>query len=215
MANRRFASPPSTATCSCSRQKLMTFSEKYVVWDDEEQPVLFIERPAYVGRQLLAMAGTIGAFLVTFALAMFVILGLSGNGPLSGLVGGLFAVLLVLCFVLPVVVFVVLSPKRHIFFYADESKGEALAPGAAGPEVPLVVATYTVLDPEGTCLGRMKKNYLYNFFRKRWDVRDADDTRLLLIAREDSLLLSLLRPGARVLHGIPPHEFHPGRAPRR
>src|SRR5262249_6726372 len=41
-------------------------------------------------------------------------------------------------------------------------------------------------------LGRMKKNYLYNFFRKRWDVQDAEG-RPLLIAREDSLLLSLLR----------------------
>ena len=39
----------------------------------------------------------------------------------------------------------------------------------------------------------MRKNYLYNFIRKRWDVLDAEDKRLLLIAREDSLLLSLLR----------------------
>ena len=61
----------------------------------------------------------------------------------------------------------------------------------------------------------MKKNYLYNFFRKRWDVRDAEDARLLLIAREDSLLLSLLRRVLGPLHGIPPDEFHPGRAPGR
>ena len=38
----------------------------------------------------------------------------------------------------------------------------------------------------------MKKNYLYNFFRKKWDVLDAQGN-IVLIAREDSLLLSLLR----------------------
>jgi uncharacterized protein YxjI len=175
------------------RQKLMTLSEKYEVWDDEGRPILFIERPAHVGRQLLALMGTIGVFLVTFALAMAVILGLSGPNQVSGAVAALFAILLVLCFVLPVVTFVVLSPKRHISFYADETKGELLLRVLQDRKFQPVVATYTVLDPEGQCLGRMKKNYLHNFIRKRWDVRDAQDSRLLLIAREDSLLLSLLR----------------------
>ena len=59
-----------------------------------------------------------------------------------------------------------------------------------------VVATYTVLDPEGECLGRMKKNYLYNFFRKRWDVRDAEDARATADRPRGFAALSLL---ARVL----------------
>ena len=55
-----------------------------------------------------------------------------------------------------------------------------------------ITATYTVLTAEGDLLGRMKKNYMYNFFRKKWDVLDAQG-RKVLVAREDSLLLSLLR----------------------
>ena len=35
------------------RQKLMTFSEKYVVWDDQQRPILFIERPAHFWRNVL------------------------------------------------------------------------------------------------------------------------------------------------------------------
>ena len=35
------------------RQKLMTISEKYVVWDDEQRPILFIERPAHFWRNVL------------------------------------------------------------------------------------------------------------------------------------------------------------------
>ena len=55
-----------------------------------------------------------------------------------------------------------------------------------------ITATYTVLTAEGELLGRMKKNYMYNFFRKKWDVLDAKGKKVL-VAREDSLLLSLLR----------------------
>jgi hypothetical protein len=175
------------------RQKLMTLSEKYVVWDDEGRPILFIERPAHVGRQVLTTLATIAVFIVTFALAFGVILAQPRNQPTSSLVGALFAILLVLSVVLTVVVYVILTPKRHIYFYSDESKDELLLQVRQDRKFQPVVATYTVLDPEGHCLGRMKKNYLYNFVRKRWDVRDAEDGQLLLMAREDSLLLSLLR----------------------
>jgi hypothetical protein len=85
-----------------------------------------------------------------------------------------------------------LTPKRHIYFYADESKDEFLLQVQQDKKFQFIVATYTVVTPEGECLGRMKKNYLYNFLRKRWDVLDAEGNTTL-IAREDSLLLSLLR----------------------
>jgi uncharacterized protein YxjI len=175
------------------RQKLAILSEKYEVWDDAGRPVLFIERPAHAGRQVVTVFATVAVFIVTFALAFSVILAQPGNQRTSPLVAVLFAILLVFCVVLTVVVYVVLTPKRHIYFYSDESKGELLLQVLQDQKLQLLVATYTVLDPEGRCLGRMRKNYLYNFIRKRWDVRDGEDGRLLLIAREDSLLLSLLR----------------------
>ena len=35
-------------------------------------------------------------------------------------------------------------------------------------------ATYTVLDADGNPLAKLHKNYLYNFFRKRWYVYALD-----------------------------------------
>jgi hypothetical protein len=174
------------------RQKLMTLSERYVVWDDQESPILFIERPAHFWRHLLAALVTIVVLLATVALALLVGLGLVGNVEPRWIGGVVLVVLLVLSVFLTLVVLIAMSPKRHIFFYADESKGELLLKVLQDKKFQPVVATYTVVNPEGECLGRMRKNYLYNFFRKRWDVQDAQGDPLLF-AREDSLLLSLLR----------------------
>jgi hypothetical protein len=174
------------------RQKLITISEKYVVCDDQGRPILYIERPAHFVRQVLGALATFAVFVVTFVLAL-----IAGFALLEKIepkwVGGLvFAALLILCFVSTLVVLIALTPKRHISIYADESRENLLLRVLQDQKILLVTATYTVLDPRGHHLGRMKKNYLYDLFRKRWDVRDAKG-RLVLIAREDSLLLSLLR----------------------
>ena len=85
-----------------------------------------------------------------------------------------------------------LSPKRHIYFYTDETKSELLLQVLQDQKVAFITATYTLLSPEGELLARMRKNYLYNLFRKRWDVFGPQG-ETIVIAREDSLILSLLR----------------------
>ena len=174
------------------RQKLMTLSEKYVVWDDEESPILFIERPAYFWRQVLGALAVIFLLVVTVGVSVVVGVVVSQNVQPSWIGGVVAAVLITGCSILAFAVGIALSPKRHIYFYADESKDELLLQVLQDKKFQPVVATYTVVTPEGECLGRMKKNYLYNFFRKKWDVLDAQGNETL-IAREDSLLLSLLR----------------------
>jgi uncharacterized protein YxjI len=174
------------------RQKLMTISEKYVVWDDEERPVLYIVRPAHGWRQMLALLGAIAVFIVTFGLALVAGLGLSERIEPKWIGALVFAVLLVASIASTLVVLIALTPKRHIYFFADESRENLLLMVLQDQKFLLVNATYTVMDPQGNCLGRVTKNYLYDFFRKRWDVQDAEG-RLVLIAREDSLLLSFLR----------------------
>ncbi len=47
----------------------------------------------------------------------------------------------------------------------------------------------------------MMKNYLYNFFRKQWRVFGPDG-ELIAIAREDSMILSLLRRFLGPLFGL-------------
>ena len=174
------------------RQKLMTLSEKYVVWDDHERPILFIERPSYWLRQVLGALGTLAVFIVSFILALIVGLGLSEQVQPRWVGWVVLGILLVGSLFLTLVVLIALTPKRHIFFYADESKGEPLLRVFQDRKFQPLVATYTVVTPDGIILGRMKKNYLYDLFRKKWEVVDAQGATLL-VAREDSLVRSLLR----------------------
>jgi hypothetical protein len=39
------------------RQKVMSINQKYEIGDEQNRPVLFVERPAHLGRQLLAVLG--------------------------------------------------------------------------------------------------------------------------------------------------------------
>ena len=109
-----------------------------------------------------------------------------------------------------VIVGITLSPKRHISFFTDESREKLLLQVLQDRKFQPIVATYTVLSPEGDLLGRMNKNYLYNFFRRRWDVFNPQG-QIVLIGREDSLLLSLLRRLLGPMLGFLRDEFHPGR----
>jgi hypothetical protein len=175
------------------RQKVIAISEKYVVWDEEERPILFIERPAHFWRHVAALLATVVVFLVTFILALVLGLGLTESVQPRWIGVVVLVLLIVLSFLLTAFVLFAIVPKRHIYFYADESKEELLLQVRQDKKFTFMTATYTVVNPEGECLGRMRKNYLYNFLRKRWDVLDPGGTRLLLVAREDSLILSLLR----------------------
>jgi hypothetical protein len=174
------------------RQKLITLSEKYVVCDDEQRPILFVERPAHFWRNLGAIFATIFALVLSITVA--VVLGTMVSQAIGpGWIGpALTVVLIVAGLLLGAVVGISLSPKRHISFFTDESKEKLLLQVLQDKKFQPIVATYTVITPEGDLLGRMNKNYLYNFFRRKWDVFDAEG-RIVLIGREDSLLLSLLR----------------------
>ena len=101
-------------------------------------------------------------------------------------------VFLIAAIALTFAVGIILSPKRHIDFYADESRTDLLLKVLQDKKFHVIVATYTVLTPAGELLGRMRKNYLYNIFRKKWDVFGAGGEKIA-VAREDSLILSLLR----------------------
>jgi len=183
------------------RQKLMTIGSQYIVWDDQQRPILFIERPAHFWRSVLA-AFAAAIFFLVGAVASFVIglgIGQMLNQPPVG--ASLTILFLISTIVLTFVVGVGLSPKRHINFYADESRTDLLLKVLQDKKWTPITATYTVLTPEGTLLGRMSKNYLYNIIRKKWSVFDPEK-RPILIAREDSLILSLLRRFLGPLFGL-------------
>jgi hypothetical protein len=179
------------------RQKhLALTAEKYYVWDEAGKPILYVQRPYHIGRRILALLAGAAVFIVV--LVVFIVLSaLAGEQVgviliLIGIVGGVGA---------GFTVGTAISQKRHVGFYKDDSQKERVLGIIQHKKVQILTATYTVLDAEGKPLSVLRKNYLYNFFRKRWYCYGPDG-RTMCIAEEDSLILSLLRRFMGTMFGV-------------
>lgn len=168
------------------RQKLMTLSEKYDVCDDHGDPILFIERPTHWARSLLAVLAGLVATIV-----MIVLLALLMSVMPENLQWPVFLVGTIVICIAVLTVIVLISPKRHITIYRDASKQEPLIKIIQEKKFEWFTATFTVRDLKGD-LARFRKNYLYDILRKRWHCYRPDGS-LLCVAKEDSIVLSLLR----------------------
>lgn len=179
------------------RQKTLAIGEKYYVWDEAGKTLLFIERPAHVMQNLVALFGAFAALIVVGGLlgALTSVLPKEVQ-PVGAIVTGLAAI------AATIVAAIALSPKRHVTFYRDEDKSQVLLKVLQDKKAQLIVATYTVLDEAGTPLARFQKNYLYDIFRKRWYVMAPDSDRVIATAMEDSLILSMLRRLLGPLFGL-------------
>lgn len=173
-------------------QKRIAVSEKYYVFDDNQTPILFIERPAKLLRQLLAIAGSVAFFLVVGLGTAIVVAMLEDQfqGSPAAAIAALIGMPLTL--IGTIAVAIVLSPRRHITVYSDDTRSEPLVEVLQDQKFNVIRATYTVKTPDGVTLGVMMKNYLYNLFRKRWYVLSPEH-EIRHVAREDSMILSLLR----------------------
>jgi len=174
------------------RQKALTVHEKYDVWDESGQPILFVERPAHFWRNGLATLLGIAAGL---AVAALIVLGsaeaLPGNPP-TWVVVLVFALAGIAVIVLPFVVFSRLGRTRDISFYRDASKVEPLLTVRQDQVTTLLEHTFTVAEPSGRVLAHLKKNPLTALYRTRWDC-DGPSGRRLAVAIEDSLARALVR----------------------
>jgi len=179
------------------RQKHLAISEKYVVWGEQGQPILFIERPAHLGRGLLAALAGIFAGLV-FGAVFGVLAAVIPFEPVQvalaivAVVGGIATLF---------VVMISLSPKRHVTFYRDESKQDPVLQILQDKKWQILIATFTVTDMSGQVLARLRKNHLSNFIRKQW-LCYAPDGSVLCVIKEDSMILALLRRFIGPLLGI-------------
>lgn len=170
------------------RQKHLAISEKYYVWDEQGESILYIERPRHMFRNLVAILAGIFAgiiFLIIFAVLASIV----AFQPLQFLFG---AIALIGGIATIFVVAVALSQKRHITFYRDDTKQESLLEVIQDKKFHFLNATYTVIDYKRELLARLRKNYIYSIIRKRWYCYTPDGL-MLCIAKEDSIVLSLLR----------------------
>ncbi len=170
------------------RQKHLAIGEKYYVWDEQGEVLLFIERPAHFLQSLGALLGAFAALAVVGGGlgALTSVLPQQAQG-VGAIVTGLAAIAACL------VVAVALSPKRHVHFYRDDTKSRPMMTVLQDKKAALITATYTVLDVNDKPIARLQKNYLYNIFRKRWYIVEAESDRVIALALEDSLILSMLR----------------------
>jgi len=170
------------------RQQMLRISEKYDVADEKGNNIIYIERPAHLGRNLgAALLGLLAGTVVGLML-----------GALSdALKGTVLEPVLAICAVVFglatfIAVAVSLSAKRHVTFYRDASKRDRLLEVLQDKKWQPITATYTVRDFRGKPLARFAKNILYNLIRKRWYIYGPDQ-QVQFLAKEDSVILSLLR----------------------
>ncbi len=169
------------------RQKLLAISEKYDVCDEQGKPIFYVERPAHLLRNLTAVfAGVIAG--IAFMILMFML----GEAVPDPLKGWFFTIGLVGWLVVTFVVVIWLYKKRHVTIYRDKTKQEPLIKILQNKKAEIITATFTVRDANDGEIAFFRKNYLYDIFRKHWHCY-APDGSLICVAKEDSVILALLR----------------------
>jgi uncharacterized protein YxjI len=167
------------------RERVLSITSKYEVLADTGTPLLYVERPAYPVRTVLA-------YLVG-ALAATVVLGWTAFAARHATVNALAALLgYGLAFATFVIVSMSVRPRRHVTVYRDDSRRETVLRVLQDQRIAALVRTYTVMLPDGSMLARLRKNYAHNALRKRWSV-EGPDGRIIALAVEESIVLSLLR----------------------
>jgi hypothetical protein len=166
------------------RERVFTITSKYEVWAEDGTPILYVERPTYPVRTLVAYLLAVIGTLTVMGWA---------TGALARDASGLAILLSV-----PVAAFIFLvismsaRPRRHVTIYRDDSRREPLLRVLQNERVAFLTRTYTIVTAAGETLAVLKKTYLHNIIRKRWYVA-APGGEPMAMAIEDSIVLSLLR----------------------
>jgi uncharacterized protein YxjI len=172
------------------RQKAIAISDKYWVSDEHGNPLIYVERPALLLRQLTALicpAAVFLGWLFVFAIIQGVLV---PTGTTIGMAVSITGYLT--AFPLALLTFVVLIPKRHVTFYKDADKSQVLMEVLQENRIEFPAANFTIFDADGTKLGRLRKNIIWNLIRRRWYCESGNGLPLC-VAKEDSILLSFLR----------------------
>jgi hypothetical protein len=179
------------------RQKALSINEKYFVSDEHAQPLMFVVRPTHLLRNIAAvLAG------VACATAVIVVFALTAAALGDGALGALVSLLGVVAYLFTLVLVSAKLSKKHVTFHAGTSAaGQKVLEILQDQKIRFPAVTFTVRDETGKRLGVLRKNYLYNFFRKRWEILGATG-RPLSIVQEDSIILSLLRRVLGPLFGL-------------
>ena len=179
------------------RQKALAINEFYTVADQMGEPLFYVERPRHFVQNLFAALVGFGLGAATF---WFCELGsISYRGTPAG---DAFIIAAPILFLIAWIGgTTALSKKRHITFYRDAGKSSKAMHVTQDTKLQIPTATYTLYNQRGMVLARFRKNYLFNLIRKRWVV-EGPAGKLIITAKEDSIILSLLRRWLGPLFGF-------------
>jgi hypothetical protein len=172
-------------------QRHMAINEKYTVSDESGAPLLYVERPRRIILNVLAIFGGLAAAVLNYlaASAAYAAVRATATGPMLAA----FSVWMILgSMAVFALAAMALSARRHVTVYRDDSKAEVLLRVLQENKIILFTARFVVADHEGNHLGRLHKNHLHNILRKRWYALTPEG-ELLFTAKEDSIILSILR----------------------
>lgn len=163
------------------RQKMLTINEAYQISNEAGQPILHVQRPSHILRNLGAVfAGLVAAFVLFMAP-----IAVSDSAAAA-----------VIAFLLAGAGFIatsmILSAKRHVSFYRDEAKSTKVLEILQDQKLAIPRMTFTVNDAAGRNIGRLSKNIFTDVLRKRWDCYGPGG-QLLFYAMEDSWLRAIFR----------------------
>jgi hypothetical protein len=177
------------------RERLLTITSKYEVQGADGAPILYVERPTYPFRTILAyLCGALAASLSLVWMTLVVrSLGLELGGAIIVLAGVAPATFLV--------VSMSMRPRRHVTVYRNESRAEILLRVRQDQRWAVVTRTYTVTTAADEILARLRKRYIHNLIRKRWYVETPAGS-VIALAIEESIVLSLLRRVLGSLFGL-------------
>lgn len=198
------------------RQKRLSINEKYSVHDEHDVPILFVERPTYLFRSLLATFGVLVVMIVGTLLTLLVPTLLDERG----LAASPLAIMLLTLGILATLAATFLAsvnffPKRHVSFYRGKDRTGRLLEVKQDSKLQLVKATYTVVDAENRPLAKFSKNVFSNILRKCWRCTTPEG-QPVCCAYEDSIILALLRRFLGTMFGLLRTNFlivegaHPG-----
>jgi uncharacterized protein YxjI len=182
------------------RQKAIAIKERYSVFDEKGQQILYVVRPAHFFRNLLAAIGGIIAG-VLFFIGGSTATTAASQARWTGLANILVIVTVVGAWLIFIYVAIRLSKKRHITFYRGQEGGEKILEVLQERKFEFLTTTFTIRDAKGKSLARLHKNYLSNILRRKWRLLSISGHQMLL-AQEDSIILSLLRRVLGPLFGL-------------
>ena len=173
------------------RQKALSIKERYAVFDESGNQIIYVVRPAHFFRNLLALIGAIAAAVGFFAAASTATQSAQQAGW-TGVANALALVTVIGAWAVLIVVGLKLSKKRHISFHRGDENGEPLLEVLQDKKFELFTTTFTIRDAKRRALGRLRKNMFSNILRRRWRLFSPSG-HMILMAQEDSMILSLLR----------------------